>query len=523
MGQTYPHRNTFKTMGGTYVGPNKTWRIPFTDTALKDLDKFCRKLGGGPKDANPSSLETKENEPMLISEAEESVEDIKVPAHSPDQNGYRVSEILDIIGATISRTFSKPMWVIGEVQNVGNRGGRIYFNLAEQANSEVSGSTLSVSAVIWNDAFYRLEKKLGKDKVKELLQDGLTLRVLCLVQFYKGRASVSLSVVDLDPEYTHGALALAREKLLKELRSKGLDLANKKRSLSAFPFKVGLVSAENSRAASDFLDQLKQGKFCGDIYFCHAAMQGEASPPEVCAALKRLVLEDCDVIVITRGGGSAADLRWFDTPEIAYAIVHCPIPVISAIGHHDDRCVAEEISYQREKTPTAAAEFILSSFEKTELRIDQCVQLIKQRLEHAYNTLFERQNFLKERLKSAANETLVRKQEALMKHSHALNTLSLRNIHQNEQVIANLQSKMVWQTNLFMERLGHGIQNFEQALKTHDPRPWLKRGWTQLWMDQKQIQSVDELEEGSLVWTRLLDGLVKLEVKEKVKKENNHE
>ncbi len=512
MGQTYPHRNTFKSMGAYFVGATKAWRLPYSEATLQDIDKFCREHGGG-------LMPSEESAPELVSSEQEAANE--TPAHAPDQNGYRVSELLDLVGATIARNFSTPLWIIGEVQNLNIRSGRgIFFNLAEQANSEVAGSTLSISAVIWSEAFRRLEKKFTSEKIKDLLQDGLILRILCQVQFYKGRANVSLLVMDIDPQYTQGALALAREQLLKELRSKGLDLANKQRPLSAFPFKIGLISAENSRAASDFLDQLKQGAFCGDILFCTASMQGESSPGEVCFALKRLIAEDCDLIVLTRGGGSAADLRWFDTPEIAYAIVNCPIPVVAAIGHHDDRCVAEDICFQREKTPTAAAEFVLSCFERTNQRIESCVNILEQRIDQAYKTLFERQNYLKERLQSAANSTLVRKHEALLNSTHAFDTHSRSILNQCERLASDLFTKLHWEAKLHLEHLSMHTQKLEQTFKNHDPRPWLKRGWTQLWQGSKLIQSIDDLKKGSLVSTRLLDGIVELEVKEMTKKEN---
>lgn len=519
VGQTYPHRNTIKSMGGYFVGQTKAWRFPYSETMLSDVDRLCRQHGGGPSDTSSKASAV---EPTLITDDEAA--SLETPAHAPDQNGYRVSELLDIIGASITRAFSSPLWIIGEVQNLNIRAGRgVFFNLAEQANAEVAGSTLSISAVMWGETFSRLEKKFGKEKLRDILQDGLVLRILCQVQFYKGRASVSLSVFDIDPQYTQGALALARETLLKELRSKGQDLRNKQLPLTAFPFKVGLISAENSRAASDFLHQLEQGRFPGEVYFCYASMQGESSPPEVCAAMQRLIEEGCDILVLTRGGGSAADLRWFDTPEIAYAIVQCPVPVLAAIGHHDDRCVAEEICFQREKTPTAAAEFILSCFENAESRIEQCLALMVQRLDQAYKTLFERQNFLKERLKSVANETLVKKQEALVQFSHSFDTQSRGRLSSCERVLSELFSKLQWEGKLRVERLMGEVQKLEQTLKTHDPRPWLERGWTQLWQEQKLVQSVDDIAEGELVFTRLLDGILKLRVVEKVKKETSND
>ncbi len=511
--------------------------MPFSDSLLSEVERLCRQHGGGVLDQEPLAETADPN--GLTQSGSASTQDGDA---APALGGLCVSELLDIVNGAITRTFPSPIWVVGEVQNLNYRAQRgVFFNLAEQAQTEVSGSTLAISAVLWSDTLQRLEKRFGKDKISEFLQDGLALRVLCQVQFYRGRAQISLVVQDIDPEYTKGALALAREKLLKELRAKGLDLANKQRTLTAFPFKIGLITAENSRAASDFLHQLAQGAFCGEILFYQAAMQGERSPAEVRAGIQKLVAEQCDLIVLTRGGGSAADLRWFDTPEIAYAVAQCPIPIVAAVGHHDDRCVAEEICFHREKTPTAAADFILNCFIKTQQRIEHCIALCKLQLDQVYSHLFEKQNVLKERLKSAASDALVRKQESLLNLTHTLATQSRRQLALREQALATfqaglafqtnvkvtkfitqlaeLQNKMQWQIALRLERLAVQNQHLEQTLHNADPRPWLQRGWTQLWQGQKQIQSIHDVAEGSVLWTRLIDGVMKVQVKEKIAKE----
>ena len=135
--------------------------------------------------------------------------------------------------------------------------------------------------------------------------------------------------------------------------------------MPSFPLRVGLITAEGSRAMSDFLDQLHSYKFPEEVIFYPAHMQGESTLKEVAEGLRKLSQMNLDAIVLTRGGGSAADLRWFDTvPRLPYALAEAKMP-ISAIGHHDDVCVAELISYHREKTPTAAADFLITKIKQT--------------------------------------------------------------------------------------------------------------------------------------------------------------
>src|SRR5690606_25259143 len=124
------------------------------------------------------------------------------------------------------------------------------------------------------------------------------------VSFYRDRGQISLTVEDIDPSFTKGALALAREQLMKALRQKGLDRKNGSLPFPPFPFRVGLVSAKGSRAYSDFTHQLTSGGFPGAIIFESSPMQGEAVPAGITNALAKLVARGVDVIVVTRGGGS---------------------------------------------------------------------------------------------------------------------------------------------------------------------------------------------------------------------------
>ena len=215
-----------------------------------------------------------------------------------------------------------------------------------------------MSAVIWQSQLKELSAKHGKETLKDILQEGLKLCLSCQLNFYKGRGQVSLQVQDLDPSYTKGALALEKEKTIKKLKSLKLYDRNKKIPLSRFPFRIGLITAEGSRAYSDFCHQLENKNFGLHVLFVSASMQGQQTGPSVQKAFAQLQQQNCDLIVITRGGGSASDLRAFDAFEVAKLVAEAPVPVLAAIGHHEDSCVVEEVCFQHLKTPTAAAEYI---------------------------------------------------------------------------------------------------------------------------------------------------------------------
>ncbi|RYZ50074.1 MAG: exodeoxyribonuclease VII large subunit, partial [Proteobacteria bacterium] len=377
-----------------YNAADKSWIVPNTEANVQKVGELCKSVGGGIiKETSGAPTSTASAAPAYPSASRPSVPTLavaqpmmppaltnsslktnslpdKVDAEGKVSDGYSIAELMRQAQLAITQSFPRSLWVIGEIQNIRWHTTGVYFQLADAKEGGSQSATVTVNSTIWRSQLRDLERKFG-DTLKEVLQDGFRVRVLADLSLFKDRGQLSLQIQSIDPNFTKGSLALQREKLLKELRQKGLIEKNRQLPLSPFPFKVGLLSAEDSRAKSDFIDQLQVYGFPGEVIFQPCQMQGEATLKDVVNGLKILQSKGCDLIVMTRGGGSAADLRWFDSAEIAYAIAEAGIPIIAAIGHHEDVCVAEDICYQREKTPTAAADFIISIFQKTRERLDQ--------------------------------------------------------------------------------------------------------------------------------------------------------
>ena len=409
-----------------------------------------------------------------------------------------VSQLMELATTAIQNQFSKAVWVVGEIQNLHRASSATYLSLAEEVQSSYSSqNSMTVSATIWSSTGKRLAHKYGSEVFNSLLEEGLKVRFLCQVTLYKGRGSISLNVLDLDPNYTRGELALAREKLLRELRAKNLDKVNKGRYLSDFPFRVGLITAEGSRAKSDFLHQLSSGGFPGTVLYAPSAVQGESSPRQVTKSLAALIEKRVDLIVITRGGGSAADLRWFDSPEIAYAIAACPIPVIAAIGHHDDFCVTEEICFERRKTPTAAADFVVEQFSATLAKLDKAAMILKNLQDRSIDRAEEMLQTLTDRLSKHTNQSLMRQAGVLHDCWSSLRFNSARSAERGMRLLGQYEQQLILKflnkrqkLQLQFKNLEGQLQNqierslksgaealnlLQEALRGQDPRPWLKK------------------------------------------------
>ncbi len=495
-GKTFPHKEAIKALGGRFLGHTKEWQVTYNPDRLKQIEELCLGLGGGARHL-PGPITVEAPLDSDISFEQENKETV-------DSKALSVKELYSLAAGAISTAFPYPIWVIGEIQNFQIKAQAIYFNLAEHDGRSSQG-TVTVSVNIWPSLFKKIEKSLG-NSIAGTLADGLEVRCLCQVSFYRGRGNISLNVIDIDANYLKGALALAREALLKELRAKGLDQANKRLLLVRTPLRIGLLTAEASRAQSDFLHQLEEAAYPGTVIFVPVAVQGETVPKSVCQGMDQLLSQDVDLIVLTRGGGSAADLRWFDDREIAFKIAMSPVPIIAAIGHHDDTCVAEEISFMRRKTPTAAADFIIECFLGVRRNIEQAAELFQARLQRGLLTATEAGTKALQMLQLSATLRLKVNEEALAKQELLLHQLSLDRLLRNDRQLGLIKQNLglAWERGISRFELDH--LRLAGMLNEWDPKPALAKGWTQLLGKKGQVRSVQAIAPGDLIRARVLDG-----------------
>ena len=193
-GNTFPHKEAIKAIGGRFQGAEKNWRVPATESNLAALAKLCERVGGGALDQATEVAPA----PNPVATA---------PGVVESAPGVSVSELLDDIATTIHARYTQPVWVLGELQNVAKRQSGTFFELAEGNTTGHSGATLTAKAILWRNTESFLRDKHG-DKVSEILAEGLQVRVLCRVSFYRDRGQGSLVIEDVDMTYTKGAPCL---------------------------------------------------------------------------------------------------------------------------------------------------------------------------------------------------------------------------------------------------------------------------------------------------------------------------
>jgi exodeoxyribonuclease VII large subunit len=379
-GNTFPIKDTLKSAGARWDAQRKMWVLREEELNLVFLEKqgfLERKLS-----ATPSPAQT-QNLPSSLEDSLLDVSSSGSPSVSLEKN-WQVGEYLAYVEGILTHHLHFEFWIVGEISSFKVSGGHTYFDLSQKKEEREGrvGRSLSVSCALWSGKRLQLEAQAGPLPLAE----GVAVRIKVHAEFRKEQSKLVLVVNDCDAQYTLGDMAMTRQNIVRELKKRGLYDANRLRSWPSLPMRIALISAEGSRALSDFLDELSLSQFGFHVSLFDVHMQGDKTSPEVTAALAAISQkpEDYDVVVLARGGGSRLDLRWFDDLPIAKAIAYCPLPVVSAIGHFEDVSVADEVSHRAEKTPTGAAralsQTVAVTLEQCQLALERGAARVSRRL-----------------------------------------------------------------------------------------------------------------------------------------------
>ncbi|MCK4807787.1 MAG: exodeoxyribonuclease VII large subunit, partial [Candidatus Aegiribacteria sp.] len=209
------------------------------------------------------------------------------------------------------------------------------------------------------------------------LSEGMTLRIQGRITLWDKGGRYQLIVEKIDPSWTVGEQAQRLRRLVDKLRKDGILGMNAELDMPLAPLNIGLITAGGSAAEQDFIQGLKESRYPFRVYVAYAPMQGDDTAVGVIDSFNRLLtVPDLDVVVLTRGGGSATDLAWFNDEHIAGVISQVPWPVISAIGHETDTTLPDFASHTSARTPTHAAGFLVNRVADLMVNIDSLAVML---------------------------------------------------------------------------------------------------------------------------------------------------
>ena len=428
----------------------------------------------------------------------------------------KVSELNHFIRDVLNSGFPKSLWICGEIQGYdrGKDKKHVFFELCEK-DPATRDITARIGLVIFAQAKPRIDAILKKAENAFELKDDIEVKFLCKVDFYPGHGQVRLIVEAIDPVHTLGKIAQDRQRLISLLKQKGILDKNKQLPPPDVMLNIGLITSFDSAAYHDFISELKRSGYSFKIFLINSVMQGKNTEGSIIKALK--VFEDkgeVDVIVITRGGGSIAELSSFDSEKIAMAIAQLRIPVLSGIGHEINTTVTDLAAHTFAKTPTAIAKFLverltelLQEFDKRQDRIMEGLgQMLKNRRSRLKDKAFSLQSQTLGWIKShqqrlaVISQALVRAPAARFKESRK----SLGDAHGNLKKIIYLR----------LQNSRTKIAQYEKLAQMASPVCTLKRGFS-ITRDQdgRLIRSVKDTKGIKGITTQLIDGILNTEVK----------
>jgi len=266
------------------------------------------------------------------------------------------------------------VWLEGEISNLSRpASGHWYFSLKDE--------TAQVRC-----AMFRQRNLLIRFPVR----DGSQVLARGRVSLYEARGEFQVVVEHLE-EAGEGVLRRRFEALKQKLLAEGLFDARHKRPLPTLPRRIGVITSPTGAAIRDILHILQRRFPAIPVLVYPVAVQGEAAPREIEQALRLAARRnDCDVLILARGGGSLEDLWAFNDEAVARAIFDCPIPVVSGVGHEVDVTIADFVADERAPTPSGAAERVvpdraewLRALSASERRVALAVRRRVQDLRHA--------------------------------------------------------------------------------------------------------------------------------------------
>jgi exodeoxyribonuclease VII large subunit len=463
-------------------------------------------------------------------------------------------ELNSLIGHVIGDNFTEAVWVVAEISELKvNRAGHCYIELIEK-DTGTDEIKARAKATIWSYTF-RMLKSYFETSTGQPFSEGIKILIQVTVEFHPSYG-LSFNIKDIDPTYTLGDMVRRRREIIARLQEAGVFEMNRELPLPLVPQRIAVISSATAAGYQDFIHQITNNSY-HFVFYHHlfeATMQGHEAIPSIVKALDSIYQQedDFDVVAIIRGGGAQADLSCFDSFEMTYAVAQFPIPVITGIGHEKDESILDMVAHTRLKTPTAAAEFLVSGLARFQEKLEELQELIT---DHTTLILDRYNSELRElelKTKNITSHFLESRQLRLVHagkryksgvsrfvnlHSHILDKISVKisrmpalllNKKQFEcsrlshdfrfRVKASLQSSTTRldqasrsfpvkvRSRLLIE--GKELQINQESLRMLDPLNILKRGFTITMQNGKVVKSLQSVSEEVNLETRFHDGSV---------------
>lgn len=344
------------------------------------------------------------------------------------------------------------VYVLGEISNFKKHSsGHLYFSLKDEK--------CSVKCMMFS--YYT-------SNINFNLENGIKVFAYGNVSCYEPMGQYQIYIYHMAPAGI-GEINESLKKLFKKLESEGIFDESRKKKLKKFPKKIGVVTSKTGAVIHDISSVLKRRFPIAEIVLASVKVQGAGAVQEILNAIDLIEkINEIDVIIIARGGGSLEDLWAFNDEKVVRRIASCKIPTISAVGHDVDYTLCDYAADVRASTPSVAAELASESIENIFLIINNFKQKNK--------------NILENKILNLNSEIKIFKQKIGV-------------------CFRNLINKKILDLNLLKNK----IESF-------NPNNIFKKGYSIVKINDKIIKSIDNINENDFASILFLDGIAEFNI-----------
>ena len=412
------------------------------------------------------------------------------------------------------------VWLTGEISNfISASSGHWYLSLKD--------SKSQVKCAMFKGSNSRVRLSTGKPS------NGQQVLVRAKVSLYEPRGDFQLIIEHME-DAGAGLLRQQFEQLKTKLNSEGLFDQSHKLPIPEHINTVGIVTSPTGAAVKDIISVLKRRNPSIKLIIYPALVQGEFAQGDICHAItmanKR---QECDVLIVGRGGGSLEDLWPFNEESVVRSIYQSKLPIISAVGHEIDTTLSDYVADLRAPTPSAAAELVSSD----NSALLNGITLLEQRLIRAQQAqLKERQNkchYFQHRLdqvhpeqqlqlqQQKADELAIRLKQVMKRtltestyqptqlQQRLLQLSPLKTIERQQDALTLARQRLIHSQELSLQHKSDNFVNLIEQLHLVSPLATIARGYS-VTRDKQQnvITKVEQVSHGDSVSIQLSDGTI---------------
>jgi exodeoxyribonuclease VII large subunit len=400
--------------------------------------------------------------------------------------------------------------VRGEVTELRERNGRLYFSLKENADI--------LRCMVWAGNAVKLPPFKNGDEI------------ICAGGFsaYTPQGYYQLIVASI--EHTGvGALYAQFEALKEQFRKEGLFEDGRKRQMPAFPTRIAVVSAEGGKGVEDFFTIVRRDAPYIEIEQIDTRVQGDGAEIDIAEAIGKASKRDVDLIVLTRGGGSYEDLFPFNREPVVRAIVRAKKPVVSAIGHTGDRHLSDLVADMSFETPSNAANYLAGLGKNLQRRVEDALVRLGQAARSIVNARAQAFDDATSRLGVVAQTVLRERERALLGLERRLNAQTPHaRLSQRAERLTELRSRLEASARYLAaprrERLSRASDRLKQLqtialrgsrdllgrtlvrLDGLDPHTLLARGYAIVTVDGRAVRDASTVSPGTTIEAQVARG-----------------